>query len=320
MQSSADRDLPRNGMEPIKQKTSALDFFLQLGIIISLYAGVGFLLNLLFRVIDTAFPTSYGYYGMTSSISFPVAALIVLTPVFLLLTATVTKAEATDPEKKTIWIRKTAIYLTMFLSGAIIVGDLIALLYRFLDGQDLTMAFILKVLAVFVVLGALFSYYWSILKSNLSLGTRNAWRVGAILLVLVSIILGFSVIGSPKTQRLMRADQEKIYDLQNIQGQIINYWTAKGTVPATIDDLKDPLAYSPIPLDGETGMPYEYKQNGLNGFELCATFNTSSNNGYVSPETKPMMGQNDNWQYSAGRTCFERTIDPNLYPTKIPRD
>lgn len=306
-------------MEPIKQKTSALDFFLQLGIIISLYAGVGFLLNLLFRVIDTAFPTAYGYYG-GNSISFPVAALIVLTPVFLLLTAAVAKSEEQDPEKKTIWIRKTAIYLTMFLSGAIIVGDLIALLYRFLDGQDLTAAFVLKVLAVFVVLGALFSYYWSILKSSLSSGTRNVWRIGAILLVLISIILGFSVIGSPKTQRLMRADQNKVYDLQNIQSQIINYWTAKGTVPTTLDDLNDPLAYSPIPLDSETGMPYEYKQNSLNSFELCATFNTASNSGYESSQAKPIMGQNDNWQYVVGRSCFERTIDPNLYPTKIPRN
>lgn len=307
-------------MEPIKQKTSALDFFLQLGIIISLYSGVGFLLNLLFRVIDTAFPQVVGYFGGSSSISFPVAALIVLTPVFLLLTATVTKGETVDPEKKTIWIRKTSIYLTMFLSGTIIVGDLIALLYRFLDGQDLTAAFLLKVFAVFVVLGALFSYYLSVLKNNLTVRTHNAWRFGAILLVLVSIVLGFSVIGSPKTQRLMRIDQQKINDLQIIQSQAISYWQAKGTTPPNLDAMKDSLSYYPIPVDADTGMPYEYTQKSLNSFELCATFSTASNIGHSSSQTKPIMAQNDNWQYSSGHYCFERTIDPQLYPTKVPRD
>ena len=307
-------------MEPTKSKTSALDFFLQLGIVISLYAGVGFLLNLLFRVIDTAYPSSLGYSVFASSISFPVAALIVLTPVFLILSATVAKAEMVDPDKRNIWIRRTAIYLTMFLSGAILVGDLIALLYRFLDGQDLTTAFLLKVLAVFVVLGALFAYYWSNLKSTLTSSTRTAWRIGAIALVLISIVLGFLVIGSPKTQRLMKIDQQKVYDLQNIQSQIISYWSAKGSVPESLGDLKDSLAYYPIPLNSATGEPYEYTKKELNSFELCATFSTASLDGYTYSQSKPMMGQNDNWQYSVGRTCFERTIDPQLYPTKIPRD
>ena len=33
-------------------------------------------------------------------------------------------------------------------------------------------------------------------------------------------------------------------------------------------------------------------------------------------EIQPMAvkGQTDNWQHSAGRVCFERTIDKQLYP------
>ena len=43
-------------------------------------------------------------------------------------------------------------------------------------------------------------------------------------------------------------------------------------------------------------------------FELCASFYLSS------PEeiAKPRIEQS--WQHGSGRTCFERTIDKELYP------
>jgi type II secretory pathway pseudopilin PulG len=306
-------------MEPQTQKikTTAFDFFLHLGVIVSLYTAVGFLLNLLFSVINSAYPQIGGYYYGTS-ISLQVAALVVLTPVFLVLAYLVAKGEALDPDKKTLWIKRWSTYLTMFISGAIIMGDLITLIYYFLDGRDLTMAFLLKVLSVFVVLGALFGYYLSNLRSNLSTNARNLWRVFAILIVLVSIILGFTVIGSPRMQRQMRYDQQRVSDLQNIQNQVVSYWQSKATLPANLLAMKDSLSYFGIPTDPQTKAQYTYNVNTKTAFELCATFNLDARD---YQNTKGYSGvnyygdpNNENWSYKKGEYCFQRTIDPQRYP------
>lgn len=304
-------------MEPNKPKVSAFDFFLHLGVIVSLYVAVGFLLNLLFSVINSAYPQIGGYF-YNPSISLQVAALIVLTPVFLVLSYLVSKGEAFNPEKRNLWIKRWSTYLTMFISGVIIVGDLITLIYYFLDGRDLTTSFLLKVLAVFVVLGALFGYYWSNLRSNLSVKTRNLWRIFAVLIVVVSIVLGFTVIGSPRKQRLMRYDQQKISDLQNIQSQVVTYYQQKGTLPASLDALRDTLSYYSIPNDPQASAPYIYKVNSKMGFELCANFNLDSQNYLNKPGYNGAYyygdPNNENWTYKKGEYCFSRTIDPDLYP------
>jgi hypothetical protein len=67
-------------------KTSAKDFFLNLGAIVALYTTIISLLNLLFTVINKAFPQIVNYYyTSSSSISMPVATLIIFFPVYILL-------------------------------------------------------------------------------------------------------------------------------------------------------------------------------------------------------------------------------------------
>lgn len=307
-------------MEPQKFKTSASDFFLHLGFIISLYSGIGFLLSVLFSVINYAYPAvnSYSYYSIPT-ISFPVAALIVLTPVFLILGSIISKREDIEPQKRESAIKRAFAYLSMFIAGGVVIGDLITVLYYFLDGQDLTIAFLCKVLVLLVVLSSVFGYFYSNLRGALSVKARNAWKVGTALCVVATIVLGFSVIGSPRTQRLIKYDAQKISDLQNIQGQVTSYWQSKGKIPQSLDDLKDSLSYYPLPLDSQTSLPYEYKATGLTTFELCATFNKNSGS-YINT-TYPTMGgiQNDNWKYTAGHYCFSRTIDPQLYPVFNPK-
>ena len=35
--------------------------------------------------------------------------------------------------------------------------------------------------------------------------------------------------------------------------------------------------------------------------------------------TEPFGLEGDNWQHSEGEECFERTIDPELYPPRVDR-
>ena len=300
-------------------QTTAKDFFLHLANTVLLYAGIIALLHLLFRVINVAYPqiSQYGQYYGQSVISFQVATLIVVFPLFLILSQILQKGYVLNPEKKEYPLRKWLVYITLFLSGGVLAGTLVTLIYYFLDGQELTTGFLLKILSVFVVTGAVFGYKLDDLKERLTSGRRNIWKVVAVVLILGSIILGFSVVGSPLTQRKIRYDSLKINDLQSIQWQIINYWQQKGKIPEKLSDLKDPISGFVIPIDAQTKNPYDYEKVGDRAFKLCAEFNlTSANNkeAIIYDYSYPAMPQSDNWVNEAGYQCFDRTIDADLYP------
>src|SRR3989344_6890757 len=185
-------------------KTTAKDFFINLGAIVALYAVVISLLNLLFRVINQAYPqiSSYDYYG-SSSISWPVAMLVVIFPVFALLMWLLEKGYAVEPEKRQLAVKRWLTYITLFIAGIALIGDLVAVLYYFIDGRELTTGFLLKILSVLVVTAMVFLYYLSEIRGKLNSWSRKIWLAVAFLAVLVSIIWGFSVLGSPRTQQLL---------------------------------------------------------------------------------------------------------------------
>lgn len=310
-------------------KITAKDFFLHIAVIALLYTGTVALLNILFRVINVAFPqvTQYGYFG-SASISLPVATLVVVFPLFLFLANILHKGYAEDPSRKEYPVRKWLIYITLFLAGVVLASDFVVLIYYFLDGQELTTAFLLKILSVLVVTGAIFGYYLDDLKDRLTDTRRNIWRVVAAILVIGSIIAGFSVLGTPQSQRMLRYDSQKVSDLQNIQWQIVNYWQQKGVLPTALTQLEDPISGFMVPMDPQTQTPYEYKKTGTLAFDLCAEFNKPTqamNNpmarmAYTEPAYPQPMGKIggtvDSWQHEAGQECFSRTIDPELYPVR----
>jgi len=132
-------------------KTSAKDFFLHLGAIVGLYTVAVSFINLLFKIINKAFPevgANIYVWGGGSEISLPIATLIVFFPIFVILSRLVHKIYIENPAKKDLAIRKWLTYITLFVAGIALAGDLVTVLYKFLDGQDLTAAFMLKALAV----------------------------------------------------------------------------------------------------------------------------------------------------------------------------
>lgn len=314
-----------NSME--NTKTLAKDFFLHLGAIVALYTVTVSFLNLVFKIINKAFPEvvqNIYSWGAGSEISMPVATLIIFFPLFILLSYFVYKIYSQNPAKKEIGIRKWLTYITLFIAGLILAGDLVTVLYKFLDGQDFTAAFLLKALAVLLVAGCVFGFYIQDIRDRVSSRARKVWAyvVGAI--ILIFIILGFGVLGSPQTQRFIRYDNQKVSDLQNIQWQVISYWQMNGLVPVSLSDIKSSQQYVVIPTDSQTKTTYEYNKTGEMTFELCAEFNKENMNNQnqymTAAENYPAKGifiQNDNWNHGAGRQCFPRVIDPELYPTQV---
>ena len=134
---------------------------------------------------------------------------------------------------------------------------------------------------------------------------------------------GFVIVGTPRDARLARLDVQKVNDLQNIQWQIVNYWQQKSTLPEALSDLEDPISGFIVPADPQTRVSYGYKVTGALSFELCADFNTDGGDGYGAlayPRAvyeKPSIGiEGGTWSHGAGETCFERVIDPELYPVR----
>ena len=308
-----------------KPKITPKDFFLWFGAMAALYTSVFAFIALLFSYLNYAFPDPLAYYSSdpySGGISYQMASLIVLYPIFLLLIRLIRRSIETDPTRAHIWIRRWALYLTLFIAGVTVVGDLITLIMYFFNG-DVTIRFALKVLVIFVVVGATFLHFLADLRGYWERNSGKARTIGFAVgaLILVSIVAGFFIVGTPWQARLYRYDEQKVSDLQNIQYQVVYYWQAKQELPSSPDDLADSIAGYTAPSDPQTGEPYEYVVTGIRAFELCATFNAESQRDSVSfrteaiaPSAYPAKGETDNWQHGEGRICFARTIDPERYP------
>lgn len=147
------------------EKTSPKDVFLHLLSIVTLYTCAVAFLVLVFQYVNVVFPDPVspdGYYAASGSyraIRWSIASLVVFFPVYLLTMRHLEKSYQKNPSKRGLRIRKWLIYFTLFAAALIILGDLVTLIYRFLEGE-LTVRFILKVLAVLFVAGSVFGYYF----------------------------------------------------------------------------------------------------------------------------------------------------------------
>lgn len=304
-------------------RTTPKDFFLHIGAIAALYFVVINLVRLVFQTIDAAFPVTPESAGMVPNISFPIAALIIGFPLYILLMRLIAGIETADPAKRELSVRRWLAYLTLFVAGAAIAVDLILLLTRFLAGEEITTGFLLKVFAALVIAGIIFGYYLSDLRYHGMRSVKGYFALGGGVVILAAITFGFTVFGSPATQRALRFDAERVSDLQMIQYQAVEYWRTKGGVPGTLDDLKDPLIGAIIPTDPKTQESYEYEMISPLSFRLCATFERASKAGVTTFAEKvyyPIGGvftQEEYWGHEAGRTCFDRTIDPARYPKTV---
>lgn len=294
---------------------------------VSFYWSVIAFIFLIFDYINYAFPNALSYYPADpyqSGISYEMASIIVLLPVYLLLMQLVRRDIRNDSSKSDIWVRRWGIILTLFVAGVAVVGDLIVLLTTFLNGEALTSAFLLKVLTVFLVAGGVFMHFVADLRGYWEANPlrRRYVVIGVAVLALGTIVSGFFIVGTPGQARLARFDDAKIMDLQNIQSQVVYYWQAKQVLPAKLTDLNNSLNYGAVPVDSQTGQPYGYRMTGNLSFELCAVFNAEggqSVNGYSAPravmlEYPEKFPTQDNWQHGSGEVCFDQTIDPSFYP------
>jgi len=313
------------------------DVFTHLLMIAALYASVAAFLMLVFQYTNVVFPDTLAHYypGILDTIRRATATLLIVFPIFLLLSWFIGRDMMRTPGLRDFKLRKWLVYFTLFISAITIIVDLVTLIYNFLGG-DLKIPFVLKVFAVLATAAAVFGYYLWDLRASGRLPPRAGARsripriagVGATIIVVASLVAGFFIVGSPATQRSRRFDEQRVEDMQIIQNRIINYWTLKQKLPDSLDALTDTISGFSTPQDPETAQSYEYRIDDKLTFELCAAFRTatapSERRGGkllsvpVAPYGQHRDAQNENWAHTAGRMCFLRTIDPELYKPQKP--
>lgn len=298
---------------------TAKHFVLQLGSLASLYLSLSFLLVLLFGLINLLFPdaadTVWDIESASSSVRIGIAMVIVFFPAYLVLTRLVNKTRRKDPQGSYLGLTKWLIYLSLLVGGAVLLGDLVAVIMGFLEGE-LTQRFILKALAVLIVVGAAFYYYLFDAKSYWLKNEKKSisFGIGAIVVVLIALVFGFANVEAPTEVREQKLDSTQVSNLQEIQWQIQDYLVLNGALPESLEVLAETSKIEiPTAPEGRDSYHYELTEKG---FQLCATFAAASQTDeylYGRPiatpagET-PTIVNPDNWEHGEGKVCFERVV------------
>lgn len=301
-------------------RSTPKDVFLQLFNIFTFYLSIIGFITLYINYVNALFPDALNYYfsSIANGVRWSSSVLFVSVPSYILTSWLLARDIKAVPERRELKLRKWLVYFTLFLAAITIIVDLMIMVYNFLDGE-LTVKFFLKIFVVLLVASSVFGYYlWDLKRNNIKSKVPKILAIIVGGVVLGSIILGFFVVGTPAEQRRRRMDDQRVNDLQMIQGQIIDYWNRKDTLPAKLTDLQDNISGFIVPTDPETKQQYEYVIREPLKFEICANFSASNKDLIVKSQARyyayDMYQQN--WEHESGRACFSRTIDPQLYKTE----
>ncbi len=124
--------------------------------------------------------------------------------------------------------------------------------------------------------------------------------------VVIGIVAGFWVLGTPGRQREIASDRQRISDLVAIAQNLHQDYQAQQDNFRLPESLKaDDQRTDPI-----TRQLYEYSRLSNVTFELCATFATDSST--YPFRNRPRPPEARRWEHPKGRHCFE--FDVTEYP------
>ncbi|MEK7116103.1 MAG: DUF5671 domain-containing protein [Patescibacteria group bacterium] len=146
-----------------KPYLSAREAFLYLLLFLTLYISAISFGTLIFQYVNRWLPdfTVDRYLSIesiTNTIRWATASLVIAFPLYLWISKLLAKGIARDSEKRSSRVRKWLTYITLFIAAAVIIVDLITLIFNLLGGE-LTLRFVIKVATIGVIAGAIFGYY-----------------------------------------------------------------------------------------------------------------------------------------------------------------
>lgn len=285
---------------------------------------------LYFGIIDKFFPDplayGYSYQSNSASVHYAIAALLVAFPLYVFALRLWFRRFREDREKEEAKLSKWLTYLVLLIAAVTIVGDLIAVVFNFLQGEA-SARFFLKALTVFSIAGTIFGFYFLErkkiqYKKDIPRTTFFSFGYAVGAFVLVGIVLGFFAAGTPATERMRQLDLQRANDLRTLASCVSQYATDRNALPESLIDLETSSAYSWCAsqrFDPVTREEYEYRvlkplsatsEKGIREgiIELCANFDLVSQDEAATPIAY-YGDMRDKWAtHPAGRTCEAETI------------
>ena len=151
--------------------------------------------------------------------------------------------------------------------------------------------------------------------------------VGAVILVvLVTVIEGLIMVGTPQNTRLQALDDQRINQLQQLMYAVNTYSDKTGSLPNSLATLvaQPDGAYLSNVTDPETHKPYTYQLTSTSTYAVCATFDLPTPSGDTNGMYSGSSGYTDKtylpsfWQHGIGLKCFDLTQAINGHPINSP--
>ena len=148
--------------------------------------------------------------------------------------------------------------------------------------------------------------------------------------VILAGIIGIYIAGSPMENRSVRYDEIRIRDLNNIQTAVNSYYQDNYQLPSAINQLlgnriKTGLPYlKKEPKDPKSKVNYSYRIVTTTNYELCATFDTSSENiqqrktGISESLSDYSSYYGEEQSHPKGKYCFTKTPPAYLQRQSTP--
>lgn len=291
----------------------ALHLFLYLVSFFSLASfsfGVGAILfQFINKIFSNGIVSSYRDYFAQPSVKYGIASIIIAMPLYFVLMYFIAKYLYEGKIREGSGIRKWLTYIILFFTSATIIGDLITLVFRMLDG-DIMFRFILKVFVVFLIAGFIFVYYILDMKKRNMIGKKyimnKVFFFSGIIISCIALGLGFTIIDSPFVSRDKKIDEKTVSNVRNYNNQITNYYRNNGVLPENLEDLKNG---NDSYYTGTMTELIDYKKINSTNYNLCADFKRSSSD-YKNEREGYLYGYNNekDWEYEKGNFCFEKNI------------
>lgn len=120
--------------------------------------------------------------------------------------------------------------------------------------------------------------------------------------MVVAVVAGLYVVGSPAHQRAVQLDRQRQSDLMRLAESIHRHWEQHKSLPADLQVVDPDHAYSKDPV---RGTPYDYVLTGSDGYRLCAVFDAASESDSVPTYTLVVAGPPLRRDHPAGKSCFD---------------
>ena len=289
--------------------------------------------TLFYQVINKFFPdalaitsssSSYMNHFSTSSVHYATAVLVIAFPVYYLVMYSWFKGFRKDLRKTETGLSKFLTYLVLLITAVVILGDLIAAVYTFLQGE-LSIRFFLKTVVIFIIAGLIFGFYYLErkkvqYKKDIKRDFFKMFGMAATALVVSGIVFGFFATGSPALERQRGLDNQREKDLASLATCIDDYFREYKRLPNSLEELEksNDYSYCGMKKDPTTGLDYEYAiissakntEAGKEGeFELCATFDLDSKESTDSSERYYPGSSKRKWEkHPAGYHCTKSTV------------